>query len=130
MGKPTHDDAKVMLQLVQMWPFEATNWIWSDDFEPDYETFAAARPGRSAEDVGIANVRAVLNWYETIGTLYKYGLLNEDLLFDWLAVHAVWDRVKAHALAHREHNRHMYENFEAMAAAQREWTAARDRAAA
>jgi hypothetical protein len=130
MSKPTHDDADVMLRLVQIWPFEATNWIWSDDFEPDHEKFMAARTGRGASDEGLANVRAVLNWYETIGTLYKNGLINEDLLFDWLAIDAVWQRVKSHALAHREHNHHMYENFEAMASAQREWTAARDRAAA
>lgn len=130
MSKPTQDDAKLMLQLVQMWPVSETNWIWSDDFEPDYEKSTAARPTHSADDATFANVRSVLNWYETIGTLHKYGLLNEDLLFDWLAIDGVWQRVKSHALAHREHNQHMYENFEAMAVAQREWSAARDRAAA
>ena len=26
----------------------------------------------------------VAAWYETIGTLWKHGLLDEDLLFDWL----------------------------------------------
>ena len=78
------------------------------------------------------NIRAVLNWYETIGTLHKHGLLNEDLLFDWLAIDLTWDRMKSHALGWREEigNTHMYENFEAMANAQREWAASRDREAA
>ncbi len=130
MGKPTHDDATLMLQLMQMWPGRETDWIWSDDFEPDYEKYTAAGPTRSVDDAAFVNTRAVLNWYETIATFYKYELLNEDLLFDWLAIDSMWDRVKAHALAHRDHNPRLYENFEAMAAAQREWAAARGRAAA
>ncbi len=129
MAKPTHDDATVMLQLVHSWPVEATDWIWSDDFIADYDEFEARRGDRGE---ALSNIRGVLNWYETIGTLYKHGLLNEDLLFDWLAIDATWDRVKVYALAWRKgmDNPHMYENFEAMVDAQREWTAARDSRAA
>jgi hypothetical protein len=58
--------------------------------------------------------------------------MNEDLLFDWLAVDLTWDRMKSHALGWREEigNPHMYENFEAMANAQRAWATSRDRKAA
>ena len=129
MAKPTHDDAMVMLQLMQVWPAEASNWIWSDEFTPDYGQFVA-RHGTSGDEPH--RVRAVLNHYETIGTLLKHGLLNEDLLFDWLAVGMVWDRLKSYALAWREEmgSSHMYENFEAAAEAQRAWTAAREGKAA
>jgi hypothetical protein len=119
MPKPTHDDAQIMLQLVQAWPVEATDWIWSDEFVADPDEFAEKYPGAGPQ---FSSLRGVLNWYETIGTLYKHGLLNGDLLFDWLAVYAVWDRVKEHALAWREEmgEPRMYENFEAMAKAQTE----------
>jgi hypothetical protein len=128
MAKPTHKDANLMLQLVRSWPVEATDWMWSDDFTSDYKEFAARHPGGGE---AFANIRAVLGWYETIGTLHKHGLLNEDLLFDWLAVDLTWDRMKSHALGWREEigNPHMYENFEAMAKAQTKWATARDRKA-
>ena len=128
MAKPTHKDADLMLQLVRSWPVEATDWIWSDEFIPDSKEFAAKHAG---DGKGFAQIRAVLNWYETIGTLHKHGLLNEDLLFDWLAIELTWDRMKSHALGWRQEigNPHMYENFEAMANAQRDWAARRDHVA-
>ena len=128
MTKPTHDDAQIMLQLVRAWPTEATDWVWSDEFDPDHDEFAGKHP-RAGEEA--SKIRAILNWYETIGTLYKHGLLNEELLFDWLAISHVWDRMKSHALAWREESGEprMYENFEAMANAQVEWEGAQRRAA-
>jgi hypothetical protein len=129
MAKPTRDDADLMLQLVRAWPAEATDWTWGDEFDPDYEKFAAKYTEGSEQ---FAYVHAVLNWYETIGTLHKHGLLNEDLLFDWLAIDMVWGRMKSHALAWRAQmgNAHIYENFEAMAKAQREWVVSDERSAA
>lgn len=129
MAKPTHEDATLMLRLVQSWPVEASDWIWSDEFIPDYSEFSA-RPLEGGE--AFANIRTMLNWYETIGTLYKHGLFSEELLFDWLAIDAVWERLKGYALAWREETGEprMYENFEAMADAQRARPGSRDRRAA
>jgi len=123
MAKPTHKDAELMLQLVRSWPIEATDFLWSDEFVADPGELATSPDGQA-----VANIRAVLNMYETIGTLYKHELLNEDLLFDWLAIDLTWDRVKGYALSWRQEigNPHMYENFEAMADAQQTWAAARD----
>jgi hypothetical protein len=128
MAKPTYEDADVMLRLVESWPVEATDWIWSDAFDPDYKENAARGP-EDAE--AFSYIRGVLNWYETIGTLYKHGLLNEDLLFDWLAVDMTWSRMKGIALGWRAEsgNPHMYENFEAMADGQKVWASARSKAA-
>ena len=39
---------------------------------------------------------------ETIGALWKHGLLSEDLLFGWLWVSDVWERVQGLALAQRQ----------------------------
>ena len=122
MAKPTYQDATLMLQIAQWGAAsganEAANWIWSDQFIPDYDGFIKKYPPGSD---GFANVSRVCGWYETIGTLYKQGLINEELLFDWLAAYLVWDRVKGIALGQREQLREprIYENFEALAEAQR-----------
>jgi hypothetical protein len=122
MPRPTYEDANVMLRLVQSWPTEASNWIHgaNDELMRDYEAFSAKYPPGS-EEAGY--VHTVLNWYETIGTLYKHGLINEDLLFDWLAVRGAWDELESHALHWREETGEprLYENFEAMAKAQAKW---------
>ena len=123
MAKPTYQDATLMIQLAR-WGAEsgvpeATNWMWSDQFIPDYAEFAEKYPPGSE---GSANASKICGWYETIGTLYKQGLFNEELLFDWLAVYLVWDRIKGYALGVREQvgEPRLFENFEAMAKASKE----------
>ena len=111
-----------MLQLAQwgaaMGQQEASRFLWSDRFIFDYAEFTEKYPLGSVED---SYVSQICYWYETVGTLYKNGLFNEKLLFDWLWVCGVWDRVKGFALGRRElvGNPAIYENFEAMAETQR-----------
>jgi hypothetical protein len=118
MAKPTYQDATLMLQVAQWGASvgvqEAGNWLWSDQFIPDYTEFVKKYPPGSE---GNLKATKVCSFFETLGTLYKHGLLNEDLLFDWMAVSMVWDRVKGYALGVREQrgNLRLYENFEAMA---------------
>jgi len=122
MAKPTYQDAALMLQLAQWWAAsglsEAVNWMWSDQFIPDYTEFVKKYPPGSE---GFGNTSKICSWYETIGTLYKHELFNEELLFDWLAISLVWDRIKGFALGCREQTGkpQTYENFEAMAKAQK-----------
>ena len=122
MAKPTYQDATLMVQLAR-WGAEsgvteAINWMWSDQFITDYAEFAAKYPPGSE---GNANASKICGWYETIGTLYKQELFSEELLFDWLAVYIVWDRIKGYALGVREQlgEPRIFENFEAMAKAQK-----------
>ena len=95
---------------------EALNWLWSDQFVVDYEEFAKKYPFGSE---GRDSVAKICGAFETLGTLYKHGLFNEDLLFDWLVVPMVWERIKGYALGVRLEagNPGIYENFEALAAA-------------
>lgn len=122
MAKLTHQDATLMLQLAQwgsaMGISEEMGWMWSDQFLPDYAEFVEKCPPGSEE---FAKAVKICGWYETIGTLYKQGLFNEELLFDWLAVALVWDRIKGFAFGWRKETGEprIYENFEAMAKAQR-----------
>ena len=118
MAKPTHEDAIVMLQLAQWGAsiglLEASNWMWSDEFIPDADGFWAKYPWGSE---GARRLLTIGNFFETLGTLWKNGLLNEDLIFDWLAVSMVWDRVKNCFLDSREKSGQpqLWENFEALA---------------
>lgn len=122
MTKPTYQDATLLVQLAQ-WSSAsgaqaATGWLWSDQFIPDFAEFVEKYPPGSDE---FSKVSIVCGWFETVGTLYKQGLLNEELLFDWLAVYLMWDRLKGLALGWREQTGEprLYENFEALAKAQK-----------
>jgi len=123
MTKPNYQDATLMLQIAQWWATsgqsEAMNWMWSDQFIADYAEFVKKYPPGSE---GFVNASKICGMFETIGTLYKHELFNEELLFDWLAVGLVWDRIKGFALGCREQTGEprVYENFEAMAKAQKE----------
>jgi hypothetical protein len=105
-------DAALLVQLAQwgsmMGLEEALHAVWADDFDPETA---------SAEDVFVARV---LNWGETIGTLTKNGLIDTDLVLDWLWVAGVWQRVGPAARGLREKHGvpELYENFEALAAKQ------------
>lgn len=122
MTKPTYQDATLMIQLSQWGAMielqEATNWMWSDNFIADYTKFLRKYPPGSEE---YGKAAKICGYYETIGTLYKNGLFNGELLFDWLAVHLVWNRIKDFALGVRKEveESRLYENFEAMAKAQK-----------
>ena len=122
MSKPKHKDAMVMLELGQlhaaMGVGEAFSWVFSDAYIPEHEKFLKKYPFGSPEYM---NVNKVLGFFETVGTLWHHGLINEQLLFDWIAVHMVWDKVGKFALGAREKagEPRLYEYFEAMTNAQR-----------
>jgi len=122
MAKPTAKDARLMLQLATWYTEsqvgEAMNWARSDAFTGDYGKFRDKFPSGSDER---NLVNRILGYYETVGTLWKNGLINEALLFDWLWVPGSWDLVKAIALGMRDEfdDEGLWENFEAMAERER-----------
>jgi hypothetical protein len=105
-------DGALLVQLSQwgsaMGLEEAMHAVWADDFDPETA---------SAEDILVSRL---LNWGETIGTLTKNGLLDTDLVLDWLWVSGVWQRVgpAARKLRDKHGVPELYENFEALAAKQ------------
>jgi hypothetical protein len=119
MADPTHEDAQLVVQLAelgtQLAPARARGWIWSDDFVSDPDEFWEKFPPGSQE---FDYVNGVATWYETIGTLWKHDLLNEQLLFDWLYVTGMWERLKPILLQMRQSTPQLWENFEALAEAQ------------
>jgi hypothetical protein len=109
-SRPSHGDAVLVVELAKWGSMirldEASQKIFADDFDPD---------GVEAND---PSIQSVLMFYETIGTLVKNGLLNRDLVSDWLWVSGSWDRVGPAAKRAREKLGvpGLYENFEALAA--------------
>jgi hypothetical protein len=121
MAKPTYEDASLMLQFA-IWGATAGNqkagaFIWSDKFLTDFKQFKEKYPVGTEE---YSYAVQICGWYETLGTLFKHGLFNRELLFDWLLVSAIWDRLKGFVLGVREEAKEprLYEFFEAMAKAQ------------
>lgn len=91
-----------------LWQYdEAPTW---KQFEKDHKP---GSPGRLA-------VNAVLNYYETIGTFVKQGLLDRGLVYDLLWVKGLWDRCENIAMEYRRRagNPEIYANFERLAKAQ------------
>jgi len=119
MAEATMDDAQLVVQLAQlgteMAPADARGWIWSDDFVSDPDEFREKFPPGSRES---QYVNSVATWYETVGTLWKHDLLNEELLFDWLYVTGIWERLKPILVQMRRSTPQLWENFEALAEAQ------------
>jgi len=126
MTKPTRDDADILLRLAELSALSnlpaAGAYIWSDDFPTDFVSFRAKFPkGKRGEEESF--LRRYLAHWETACTLYRNGLFNEDLFFDWVDITAVWDRVKGYALGIRKEaaNPSLFENFEYAAEQARAW---------
>ena len=106
----TREDAQLLVQLAQcaatMGANEAVSALFEDGFDPSRAT---------TQDM---NVRVVLNFGETVGTLVKHNLLDRELVLDWLWVAGLWKRVAPAVQKDREKHGEprLGENFEALAA--------------
>ena len=115
----TKEDAQLVVQLAQlggqMSDPKARGFIWGDSFISDAKGFFEKYPPGTDEWNYVGGVAA---WYETIGTLWKHGLLDEELLFDWLWVAGMWKRLSPILVAQRCNTPQLWENLETMAEAQ------------
>jgi len=121
MGQATKEDAQLLVQLARLGADmklgEASGFIWSGEFVEDYDEFKAKFPWGSE---GAGHVAAVAGFNETVGTLVKHRLIDEELVRDWLAFHLLWGKLEKILLGMREDagEPRLYENFEAVATAQ------------
>jgi hypothetical protein len=108
----SHDDAVLMVELAKWGAMidlgQASRVIFSDDFDPE------------AAEAGDPAVQTLLIFNETVGTLVKNGLLDRELVYDWLWVAGTWSRVAPAAKRARERAgvTALFENYEALAAGQ------------
>ncbi|HUH81199.1 MAG TPA: hypothetical protein VLZ06_07720 [Solirubrobacteraceae bacterium] len=111
MSSPTAEDARLLVQLARWGTAlgieEVLPSLLDESFDPDIADAMADRP-----------VRTMLMFGESVGTLVKHGLLNDELVHDWLWVEGIWSRVGPAAVRLRERldEPRLYENFEALAA--------------
>lgn len=105
----TKEDARLLVQLAQWGATMGTNEAVSALFDEGFDPQTA-----SSQD---ANVRVVLNFGETVGTLVKNDLLDRELVLDWIWVAALWERVGPAVQRDREKygQPRLGENFEALA---------------
>jgi hypothetical protein len=119
MADPTHEDAQLVVQLAQLGTQmvhpQARGWVWSDAFVSDPNEFWEKHPPGTVE---FDYVSGLAGWYETVATLWKHNLLDEALLFDWLYVTGMWERLKPILMEMRKSTPQLWENFEALAEAQ------------
>ena len=108
----THDDAVLMIELAKWGSMvgidEAAREVFADGFDAE------------AAEVTNASVGKLLMYGETIGTLVKNGLINRELVYDWLWVEGTWAKVGPAAKRARAKTGvpQLYENYEALAAGQ------------
>jgi hypothetical protein len=107
----TKEDAAMVIELAKwgaMIEFgPAFGALLDEEFDP--QTAAATD----------APVRTVLTFGETVGTLVENGLLDRELILDWLWVEGMWAKVGPAAARLRESTGEprLYENFEALSGA-------------
>jgi hypothetical protein len=120
MADPTHEDALVVVQLArwntELGVTESIGFLRSGQFD-DWQGFKS-RHGPGTE--GYEHLVKICQFYETVGTLWKHGLINETLLFDWLGISPIWELVKPLVEGDRADRgvTGLWDNFEAMAEAQ------------
>lgn len=120
---PTTADAQLMVQLAQLGTSmqvgrgQALLHKHNKAGGLTYEELEATYPPGNEDGIAIVNV---LNWYETIGTLVKQGLLDRGLVLDWLWVSGSWKMCEGIAIGMRKEtgSPEIYENFEMLAASQ------------
>jgi hypothetical protein len=105
----TEHDARMIVELAKLGAMfdlpDAVSYILSDSF--DAET----------ADITTPEVRTVLNFHETVGTLVSNGLLNRELVLDWIWPAGTWALVGPAARRFRERagSANIYANYEALA---------------
>jgi hypothetical protein len=106
----TKEDAQLLVQLAQWGATMGLEESTSQLFEEGYDPRTATSQDR--------NVRTVLMFGETVGTLVKNDLLDRALVLDWLWVSGLWERVAPAVQRDRERfgEPRLGENFEALAA--------------
>lgn len=123
----TPDDARLIIEFsrwAEEWHFyEANHWIMSEEYLAEYRPFVERYPEGSVE---YQHVTKVLGYYENLGLFYKHGVIDRELLFDWLDFSDAWDRVAsfAHGMRAATENPKLWANFERLVEDQQAWAGA------
>lgn len=124
MGIPTHEDAKVLLDLFRLRQDarlqEAESWFLRDFRPGEWSDLNTRYPVGTPER---ARLQTVLRYWEMVGALVDHGLMNDDLLFDVLEnAEPIWQRIEPWiGGARAEGGLDTWENIELLVARQHHW---------
>lgn len=123
MKKPTKDDAKIFLKLMESFrdsqAQEAMRWFMRDLGVMEYAEFKQKYPHDSD---GMRHVGRILGEFETAGVLVSHGILNENLYFDASGIGFVWPKLeKIVAGMQKEMGPALWENAAWLASRQKQW---------
>jgi hypothetical protein len=103
MAGATHQDAMVLLKLMEVSALRGMPvplaWLSGTEFDTEYASFRRKCPPGSDH---FEQAMAIVQHYETLGVLWKHGLVEEDLAFDATPVEAVWERIQGFVHGVRE----------------------------
>lgn len=103
MTGATHQDAMVLLKLMEVSAVRGMPvplaWLSGTEFDRDYSAFRRRCPPGSDH---FQNAMDIVQHFDAMGVLWKHGLVDEDLAFDWEPVEAVWERIQGYVRGVRE----------------------------
>ncbi len=118
----THQDAMLIIEFsrwAEDWGFHPANrWVRGHLEEVrDFDTFKRLHPPGTDEH---RHPFTVLGYFENLGLFHRHGVIDEDLLFDWLNFIEPWELLSGFARSHRDAsgNPGLWEHFERLAAEQ------------
>ena len=101
-GAPDRDDAWMLLRLLELWTAEpmteARNFVRT---LPKGRTFAELHEEYPPGTKEFGHIDTVMAFWETVGSLLKHGLLNEELAFDTFLDAPPWPTMEAAVLSER-----------------------------
>jgi hypothetical protein len=124
MSNPTHQDAMVYLQYLTYQASidykAASDFVWSDDFPQTFEAYQSKINPGSPEQKKLALFSHV---HETLGVIYKHGLIHPALLFDREDFQTTWERIEniVHGYRHKNNRPEFMQHFEALVESERRY---------
>lgn len=108
--EPTGEDADLVLRLLELYVSEpiagARSFVRTI---PSGRTFAELREEYPPGSIGHRHIDTVMTFWETVGSLLKNGLLNEELAFDSFLDAPPWPQMETAIRSLREERDNPYE---------------------
>jgi hypothetical protein len=126
VASPDRNDRDVLLRVLEIFlsdPVRKARNFWRTI--PDGLTLAELYEKYPRGSEGFAHIDTVFAFWETVGSLLKHGLLNEDLAFDTFLDAPPWKKIESIAIELRaERGALELENIEYAYRRSLEWMAA------
>jgi hypothetical protein len=103
MTGATQQDAMVLLKLSEIAAIRGMpnplNWLSSAEYDRSYAAFRRKYPpGAEMYETAMT----IVQHFDAMAVLWKHGLVDEDLLFDYSPVELVWERIQGFVLGVRD----------------------------